>query len=181
MATSRQRLERCWLDHLKHVNLSRTGPSGSSTTSVDIALTTAAEGSPRFFRSFQRLNVSIVAVDAHSKWPEVHPVTTTTTAKTDVLRQLFSSYGRPEQTVTSNGPQFTLDDFMKGNGAKHIWTAPYHPASNGLAQRFVQSFEQSLKTTRNDGKPLLYRLSNYLLTYPSSPHATSQQTDLYMF
>ena len=41
-----------------------------------------------------------------------------------------------------NGPQFTSDEFAtfaKANGIKHIQTSPYHPASNGLAERFLQA------------------------------------------
>ena len=44
----------------------------------------------------------LVAVDAHSKWPEVHVMKETTAAKTiDVLRIMFSSFGLPEQLVTT--------------------------------------------------------------------------------
>ena len=85
----------------------------------------------------------------------------TTTAKTlDILRHIFAAHGLPEQIVTDNGPQFTSDDFAKFaklNGIKHIHTAPYHPASNGLAERFVQSFKQSLKATRDDLPPHLQK------------------------
>ena len=62
---------------------------------------------------------------------------------------------------------------MRGNGIRHIRTAPYHPSSNGLAERFVQSFKQALKASKNDGLSLNHRLSTFLLTYRSSPHATT--------
>ena len=45
----------------------------------------------------------LIAVDAHSKWPEVVPMTTTTSNHTiTVLRQMFSAYGLPQQLVTEN-------------------------------------------------------------------------------
>ena len=62
---------------------------------------------------------------------------------------------------------------MRGNGIRHIRTAPYHPSSNGLAERFVQSFKQALKASKNDGRSLNHSLSIFLLTYRSSPHATT--------
>ncbi len=111
----------------------------------------------------------LVCVDAHSKWPEVHITTTTKTL-------IFSAYGLPEQLVSDNGPQFVSDEFasfVKGNGIKHFRTTPYHPASNGLAERFIQSLKQLLKATLDSGHTLSFRLSNYLLTYRSSPHATT--------
>ena len=49
-----------------------------------------------------------------------------------------------------NGPQFVSEDFshfLKPNGITHIRCAPYHPASNGLAEQFVQSLKMALKST----------------------------------
>ena len=54
-----------------------------------------------------------------------------------------------------------------------IRTAPYHSASNWLAERFIQSLKQSLKATVDNGHSLSFRLSSFLLMYRSSPHATT--------
>ena len=100
----------------------------------------------------------LIAVDAFSKWPEVRAISSTTVPVTlNVLREWFSVHGIPEQVVTDNGSQFTSEGFkvfMERNGVLHIKSAPYHPASNGLAERFVQSPKQSLKATLNDGRSL---------------------------
>jgi len=83
----------------------------------------------------------LLVVDAHSKWPEVIPMSSTTTAKMiAVLRTIFARNGLPEQVCTDNGLQFVAEEFklvMKKNGIKHFTSAPYHPAKNGLAERFV--------------------------------------------
>ena len=88
----------------------------------------------------------LLVIDAHSKWGEVFQMTQTTTTKMlEVLRSLFASYGLPEQIVSDNGPQFVSEEFyqfMQGNGIHHIRCAPYHPASNGLAERFVRTFKR---------------------------------------
>lgn len=119
----------------------------------------------------------LVLVDAHSKWPEVYPMSNTTVASTiEVLRKIFASHGLPEQLVSDNGPQFTSSEFavfMKGNGIHHVRSAPYHPATNGLAERFVQTVKQALKANVSDGLSLSHRLSNFLLCYRSTPHATT--------
>ena len=82
-----------------------------------------------------------VLVDAHSKWPEVIPMSSTSATKTiEVMRNLFSSYGLPMQVVSDNGPQFVSQefaDFLKQNGVKHVRSTPYHPSTNGLVERFI--------------------------------------------
>ena len=113
--------------------------------------------------------IFLIAVDAFSKWPEVRAMSYITVPVTfDVLREWFSLHGIPEQVVTDNGSQFTSEGsrvFAKQNGVRHTKSAPYHPFSNGLAERFVQSLKQSLKATINDGRSLTRRLSSFLLTY----------------
>ena len=84
----------------------------------------------------------LVVVDSHSKWPDVLEMNATTAAKTiAVLREMFSRYGLPKQVVTDNGPQFASTEFRQFltlNGVKHIHCSPYHPSSNGAAERLVQ-------------------------------------------
>ncbi|KAK7882126.1 hypothetical protein WMY93_028300 [Mugilogobius chulae] len=126
----------------------------------------------------------MAAVDAHSKWPEVHIMDSTTSSKTiQVLRGLFSRYGIPHILVSDNGPQFCSEEFsmfLKSNGVKHIRSAPYHPASNGLAERFVQTFKHALKSSRGT-KPVQQRLDTFLLTYRNTPHATTKETPAMLF
>ena len=119
----------------------------------------------------------LIVVDAHSKWPDVFEMTSTTSAKTiAALRHLFAAYGLPEQVVTDNGPQFTLDDFqafMLNNAIQHIHCAPYHPALNGLAEWFVQTCKQAMKASGKQAHSLFHCKANFLLTYRSIPHATT--------
>ncbi len=107
----------------------------------------------------------LVGVDTLSKWQEVRVMSTTMAVKTlDVLREWFSAHGIPEHIVTDNGPQFISEEFeifTKRNGIKHMKSAPYHPTSNGLAERFIQSLEQSLKASVHDGRSLPSQLSHY--------------------
>ena len=93
----------------------------------------------------------LVVVDAHSKWLEVVPVPNLTSQTIiDTLRSIFVTHGLPELLVSDNGPSFTsaeFQEFMKRNGIRHITSVPYHPASNGLAERAVQTFKTALKKT----------------------------------
>ena len=47
--------------------------------------------------------------------------------------------------VADNGPAFTsmeFAQFMQRNGIWHVTTAPYHPVSNGLAERAIQAVKR---------------------------------------
>ena len=122
----------------------------------------------------------LVAVDAHSNWPEVCVMTTTTSAKTiSALREMFAHLGIPRQLVSDNGPQFASEEFaqfMRANGVKHIRCAPYHPASNGAAERLVQTVKQAVKAGHRSGMPLEQTLASFLLHYRTTPHATTGVT-----
>ena len=109
-------------------------------------------------RPWQRLHIDfagpfqgqmfLMVVDSHSKWPEVVPMSKTTTDATIIeLRRLFSSYGLLDQVVSDNGPQFVSEEFkifLKSNGVKRIHCSPYHPSSNGAIECFVQTFKKAM-------------------------------------
>ena len=146
-------------------------------------------------RPWQRIHVDfagpfmnktyLLVTDAHSKWPEIIEMNSTTSQKTITeIRKLFSAYGLPMQLVSDNGPQFISEDFaqfMKSNGIKHIRCAPYHPASNGAVERLVQTFKKAMKAAKECGKDLQQALSNFLLTYRSTPHTTTNETPAQLF
>ena len=49
----------------------------------------------------------LVAVNAHSKWPEVFVMKETTATKAiEILRVIFVRFGLPKQVVTDNGHQY---------------------------------------------------------------------------
>ena len=77
----------------------------------------------------------LIVVDAHCKWPEIIQMTSTST------EQIVIRFVLPLPLISDNGPQFTaikFQQFLKGNEVKHIRCSPYHPSSNGLAERFVR-------------------------------------------
>ncbi len=127
----------------------------------------------------------LLVVDAHSKWPEIFEMKSTTAEKTiSILRRLFAQFGLPHQVVSDNGPQFTSDEFklfMQSNGIKHIRSTPYHPATNGAVERLVRTFKESMKAGHYDRLSVQHRLQNFLLTYRSTPHSTTGETPSLLF
>jgi len=124
----------------------------------------------------------LLAVDAHSKWPEIIEMSSTTATKTiEELRRLFSAYGLP---VSDNGPQFVsqeFDLFMKMNGIKHIRTSPYHPVSNGAVERLVQTFKKAMIASNCKGALKSQQLASFLLSYRTTPHSTTIATPAELF
>lgn len=94
----------------------------------------------------------LILIDAYSKWMDVYPVTSATSAKTiECLRKSFSSQSLPEMIVSDNGTCFVsaeFKDFMSKNGIEHITSAPYHPSSDGCAERAVQTFKSMMKKAK---------------------------------
>ena len=118
----------------------------------------------------------MVCVDAHSKFPYVASMEvgkTTSRMTIDALKRIFSIEGLPETIVTDNGPQFTSKDFEKfceEKGIIHITSPSFHPASNGEAERFVQTFKRNVDKNCEGGKELMDAQRSCLASYRSSPH-----------
>ena len=116
----------------------------------------------------------IVLVDAHSKWLEVSVVSSCSSQQAiKFLRHVISTHGLPEVLVSDNGSAFVSEEFqmfVKRSGIRHITSAPYHPASNGLAERGVQSFKEALKKSSGDVET---RLASFLFAYRLTPHSTT--------
>ena len=91
----------------------------------------------------------LLLIDAHSKWFEIHMTTSSTSkAMMSLMRRSFASLGLPEVIVSGNATNFTSKEFehvLRKNGIKNVKTPPYHPSSNGLAERAVQTFKDGMR------------------------------------
>ena len=118
----------------------------------------------------------LIIVDAHSKWVEEAIPTTGSTSKVVIeeLRSLFAQFGLPESIVSDNGTCFTsseFETFLKLNGITHLKSAPYHPSTNGLAERAVQIVKRGLrKIVRGSFRS---RLAQVLFAYRLIPQTTT--------
>lgn len=119
----------------------------------------------------------LIIVDAHSKWLDVHPMhTATTQATVEKLRITFATHGLPDIIVSDNGTNFTsaeFADFVKSNGIKHVRSAPFHPSSNGLAERAVQTFKYAMKRMTDDNASVVTKVARFLMRYRITPHTTT--------
>ena len=117
----------------------------------------------------------LIIVDVHSKWIEVHVMSSSTSSATiGNLRVTFAQLGIPRSIVTDNGPCFVsaeFKQFLSKNGITQITSAPYHPSSNGLAERAVQTVKQGIKKLHEG--TLRDKVSRFLFAYRNTPQTTT--------
>ncbi|PIO76257.1 integrase core domain protein [Teladorsagia circumcincta] len=114
----------------------------------------------------------LVVVDAYSKWPEILQVCSISTSATiKAMKRIFAQFGNPQTLVTDNGTQFTSTmsvEFCRQRGIRHIRSPPFHPQSNGQAERFVDTFERGLAKLKREG-PSTEALQDFLMAYRATP------------
>ena len=114
----------------------------------------------------------LVLIDAYSKYPCIHPTTSTSTkATTELLEQDFAHFGYPHIIVSDNATSFSFEEFQswcRERGITHLTGAPYHPATNGAAERLVQTFKQALTKS---SLPPRAALQEYLIQYRRTPRS----------
>ncbi|CAH8288100.1 unnamed protein product [Schistosoma rodhaini] len=117
--------------------------------------------------------IYLILVDSFSKWPEILPIAPPSTTRTiQLLNQIFAQHGLPETIVTDNGSQFTSSQFREfclQNSINHVRSPPYHPQSNGQAERFVDTFKRAMLKARGEGTTHDI-IERFLIVYRTTPH-----------
>ncbi|XP_055604189.1 uncharacterized protein K02A2.6-like [Uranotaenia lowii] len=119
----------------------------------------------------------LLVIDAFTKWPEIVETHRTTSISTiRILKDLFARMGMPTTLVSDNGTQFTSEEFQTfclENGIDHLTTAPFHPQSNGQAERFVDTFKRAIRKIQEGRTTVREALATFLLTYRSTPNPSA--------
>ena len=92
--------------------------------------------------------------------------------------------GIPAQIVSDNGSQFSSNEiasFMKRNGIMHFKSAPYHPATNWLAERIIQTFKNIMRAMKDENRDINQKITNVVLAYRNIPHSTTNETRAKLF
>jgi transposase InsO family protein len=85
---------------------------------------------------------------------------------------MFARFSLPVTMVSDNGPQFRsteMEQFTKNTGIQHKFTAPYHPATNGQAERFEEMLKNGLRCIQNEQGDLIMKLNRLLMQYRKAP------------
>ncbi len=90
-----------------------------------------------------------MVTDYYSRLLEILSITKTTSeAVITKLLSIFARFGIPEELVTDNSQQFTslqFKDFIFKHDIQQTTSSPYHPQSNGMAERAIRTAKSNLK------------------------------------
>ena len=116
----------------------------------------------------------LVAVDRFSCWIEIFHFPSNTKAELLIkrLRQLFITFGVPEEISSDGGPQFTsstFDTFLKQWGIHHRISSASYPQSNGRAELAVKSAKRIILNNTIRGSLDNDRAARALLQHRNTP------------
>jgi len=114
----------------------------------------------------------LILVDAMSGWPEAFLCRNreSDTVK-NILQSVFARFGVPRELVSDNAKEFISNDLLRwlaNVGCQKTHTPHYHPSSNGLVERMVQTLKRAIKIYDLDKGNFNNFLQKVLLTYRGS-------------
>lgn len=126
----------------------------------------------------------LILVDSYSKFIDVKLLRRTDASSVlEKLEEVYTYFGLPSEVCSDNGPPFNSSLFIEAcqqNNIKVLKSPPYHPQSNGLAERGVQTIKTVLKKYLLDEKfkpiPIQRKLNRILFNYRNTPSTSTGRT-----
>ena len=118
----------------------------------------------------------LVIVDAQSKWMEINACKTAGHIHNQTSQDAAHvTHGLPELLVFDNGSVFTsskLKSFLEQNRIRHSTSVHYHLATNGLAEKAVQTLKEFIRTPSPGS--LQTQISQFLFQYRNASHSITE-------
>uniref|UniRef100_A0A8C5MCT0 Gypsy retrotransposon integrase-like protein 1 n=1 Tax=Leptobrachium leishanense TaxID=445787 RepID=A0A8C5MCT0_9ANUR len=119
----------------------------------------------------------LTVVDYATRYPEavaLSNIQADTVA--DGLLQVFSRVGFPQEILSDQGSQFTAEltqQLWRLCGVKALHSAPYHPQTNGLCERFNGTLKQLIRAYAQERKDCEKYLPHLLFAYREVPQEST--------
>lgn len=125
-------------------------------------------------------------VDVFSKLVHIEWMNINSTAEKviSVLQNFFTVFGIPTQVVSDNGPPFgskKLEDFFNDLGIKFTNSPPYHPQSNGSAEKYVSTVKTVFKKFvlgAESSLSLQQKINKFLIHQRSTPSTVTKRAPI---
>ena len=123
----------------------------------------------------------LIIIDAKSKFMDVHACKVMNSRVTiECLRRTFANFGVPHEIVSDNAAYFVSEEIRKFYSQNNIElknSAPFHAASNGQAERAVQTFKNGMRkfSTGSINTRVCRFLYNYRRTVQSGTKLSPDQ------
>ena len=134
-------------------------------------------------------NKYLVLIQDHfTKFAEVAcvPAITARMISQVLLNRWIWRYGPMRRLLSDNGPEFDNELLVKGLcdmcGVQKIFTTPYHPQSNGMAERLVRTVK-TLLTARMETTPGEWdeRVATIVFAYNNTIHSDTGEVPFYLW
>ena len=116
-------------------------------------------------------------MDAYTRYPVVHLTKSTKlTELKKAMSNTIRTLGRPEEVWSDGGPPYNSLEWIKCNkdwGIKAKRTMPYHPAANGMVERFNRNLKLVIHAAYADGQDPEEEVAKYVAAYRSTPHSVT--------
>lgn len=123
----------------------------------------------------------LIFIDVFTRWLEIKRMNRTTAHHlTTALSEIFGTFGYASECVCDNGPPYNSYDFRKWLEERDIkltHSPPYHPQSNGIVERAVQTTKGVLRKFVLDNKDSFQinrAIEEFLFTYRNTPRTENQ-------
>lgn len=147
---------------------------------------------PKCTKPFERVHIDffyfegnefLLIIDSFSKYLNIYKMRKTNAIEViGKFEEFIAMFGLPREIVADNGPPFGSYEFSKFcNRHKIVLThsPPYHPQSNGLAERNVQSVKKVLKKfmlTEERDLSVEKKLAKFLAQQRNTPNSMTRQS-----
>ena len=93
-------------------------------------------------------------IDAYSRYIDIKEIENKDSVTVlKLLKQEIALFGFPHTIVSDNGPPFNsyeIEQYCKAKNIEHLFSPPYHPQSNGVAERGVGTAKRGINKIFHD-------------------------------
>src|SRR5205807_941289 len=127
----------------------------------------------------------LVTTDYLTKWPEAKAMkdATATNVVKFIYEVIICRHGCPKIILSDRGTHFRnklVEELCEKFKIKHKLSAPYHPQTNGLVERFNRTLCESLAKVSEKENQWDEHIEQVLFAYRTTKHSTTKRIPFFM-